>query len=288
MKKVLALTLSAVLAFSLAACTSEPAPESSETPASESTAAPEESTAPEVETVVYGFPGTAARLNYVNDDGTYAGYEIEIVKALDERLEQYEFELFMAGEFSALTPGLDSDKFDMVGSNISWKQERADNYLYSDVSYFSTPYAIGVNPDNTDINAIEDLAGKNVLTITGTATANFLENYNTLNPDAQIIIDYIDAGAHEIISQVVSGRYDACIQNLADYAIAYEEHGYEMRIVEIPNAEEISLPDGFFLFQKGATELQAAVDAELLEMRNDGTLSELCLQFFTSDLVPMD
>jgi L-cystine transport system substrate-binding protein len=295
MKRTLALLLTAVMLLALAACgqktddgsgTPAPAPDSGS-----STQTPSDSQQPsnaEVTNVVYGFPGTAARLNFVNDDGTYDGYEIAIIQELDKRLEQYTFELYCAGEFSALTPGLDAGKFNMVGSNITWKQERADNYLYSDVSYYTSPYVIGAPQDNTAINSLEDLAGTHVLTITGTATAIFLEKYNEEHPDGQIILDYIDAGAQECISQVVTGRYDACIQNKADFAIAQEEHGYELRLIEIENSNEISLPDGYFLFAKDEAELQKAVDECLKEMKADGTLTELCLRYFTMDLVPQE
>ncbi len=284
--------MATVFVLSFAACAgsgspkpveTDPAPTESEVQ-TDSPVDPE----PEVRKIVYGFPGTAARLNFVQNDGSYDGYEISLVKALDERLEQYEFELYLAGEFSALTPGLDAGKFNMVGSNITWKQERADNYLYSEVSYFGSPYVIGVQPDNTEINSLEDLAGRHVLTVTGTATAIFLEGYNEENPDGQILIDYIDASAQEIISQVVTGRYDACIQNKSDFAIANEEHGYDLKMIEIPDVERISLPNGYFLFAKGETELQQAVDAVLREMKADGSLSELCLQYFTMDLVPIE
>lgn len=292
MKRVLALLLAGAMTLSLAACgqgSSES--ESSSAAASESSSATSETGSADagstgVQKVIYGFPGTAARLNYVNDDGSYDGYEIAIVKELDNRLDQYEFELYCAGEFAALTPGLDSGKFNMVGSNITWKEERAENYLYSEVSYFTSPYVIGVAPDNTSINSLEDLAGKHVLTITGTATAIFLEKYNEEHPDAQILLDYIDASAQDCIAQVVTGRYDACIQNKADFAIANDEHGYDLRMIEIENSDEISLPDGYFLFAKDETELQQAVDECLREMKADGTLTKLCEQYFGMDLVP--
>ena len=153
MKKVLAILLALLMVLSMVACSSKQ--ETSDETAKADAATPAEATdtdetadtadsteadadtadTTEVQKVVYGFPGTAARLNFVNDDGTYDGYEIAIIRELDARLPQYEFELYCAGEFSALTPGLDAGKFNMVGSNITWKQERADNYLYSEVSY---------------------------------------------------------------------------------------------------------------------------------------------------------
>ena len=104
MKRTLALLLTAVMLLALAACgqktddgsgTPAPAPDSGS-----STQTPSDSQQPsnaEVTNVVYGFPGTAARLNFVNDDGTYDGYEIAIIQELDKRLEQYTFELYCAG-----------------------------------------------------------------------------------------------------------------------------------------------------------------------------------------------
>jgi len=242
----------------------------------------------EITHVVYGFPGTAARLNFVNNDGTYDGYEIDIIRELDKRLDDVEFELYMAGEFSALTPGLDSGKFQMVGSNITWKQERADNYLYSTVSYFTSPYVIGVREDEESIKSIDDLQGKNVLTITGTATALFLEKYNEAHPENPIVLYYGDLNALDVMAQVLSGRFDACIQNKADFAIAEEERDYKLKIIEIPNSDEIQIPFGYFLFPKGADDLQQKIDAVLMEMKEDGTLSELCLKYFAMDLVPQE
>ena len=299
MKKFLAILISALMVLAMGACSApaeEPAapvatdvPSEPAEPATESNAPAEEpaaTPAAEVTHVVYGFPGTAARLNFVNDDGTYSGYEIDIVRELDNRLEDVEFELYCAGEFAALTPGLDSGKFQMVGSNITWKQERADNYLYSTVPYFTSPYVIGVRPDEENIKSIDDLQGRSVLTITGTATALFLEKYNEEHTDNPIILDYIDASSMDIMAQVISGRYDACLHNKSDFAIAKEERDYDLKMIEIPNANDIQMPDGFFLFAKGSEELQQKVDACLTEMRDDGTLSELCLRYFSMDMVP--
>lgn len=282
---VLAMLLTTVACS--AAPAAEPAPAAPAAPAAtaEPAATPEAPKA-EVRNIVYGFPGTAARLNFQNDDGTFDGYEIAIIREMDKRLENYTFELYCAGEFSALTPGLDSKKFDMVGSNITWKQERADNYLYSEVSYFHSPITLFVRADDTSINSIDDLKGKEVLMITGTAQALFLEGYNEKNPDNPIKISYIDAGSLDIMAQVVSGRYDACIHPRVDGSIAKDERGYNLKPIAIENAEEIAKPDGFFLFGKGDTQLQQDVDACLREMMADGTLSKLCIEYFGEDLLP--
>ena len=272
MKKLVLIVMAVMFALSAIACevtTAQPA-------------APAEETAG-VQHVVYGFPGTAARLNYVNDDGTFAGYEIDIVNELDKRLDDVEFELYCAGEFSALTPGLDAGKFGMVGSNITWKKERAENYLYSTVPYIHTPYAMAVRPDETGINSIEDLCGRKMICIPGTAGTLFLEQFNEQHPDNPIILEYIESNAIDNIAMLVEGRIDATFGNVSDYAIAKEERGYDVKIINIENADLVQQPDGYFLFPKGAEELQQKVDKCLTEMREDGTLSELCLKYFAMD-----
>ncbi|MDL2217179.1 transporter substrate-binding domain-containing protein [Christensenellaceae bacterium OttesenSCG-928-M15] len=297
MKKYLAIMLAVAMLVGLAACGSSPAPapdptpggeapQTSDAPANQGTA-PTDS-APEVRNIVYGFPGTAARFNFQNDDGTFDGYEIAIVAELDKRLENYTFELYCAGEFSALTPGLDSKKFNMVGSNITWKQERAENYLYSDVAYFHSPITLFVRGDDTSVNSIDDLKGKELLTITGTAQALFLEAYNEQHTDNPIKLSYIDASSLDVMAQVVSGRYDACIHPRVDGSVAKDERGYDLRPIAIENAESIAMPDAFFLFAKGDEKLQQDVDATLRDMKADGTLSKLCADYFGEDLVPAE
>lgn len=269
MKKTLALVLAATTALSLGAmptvCFAEEA---------------------EVRKVVYAFPGTAARLNFVEDDGSYSGYEIDIVEEIDARLEDVEFELYCTGEFSALTPGLDAGKFDMVGSNITWKQERAENYLYGGVTYIHTPYALAVRSDETEIETLEDLCGKKMIAIPGTGATIFLETFNEAHPDNPIELEYSEMTSVDNIAMLLDGRCDAAVANVSDFAIAQEERGYEFKIIDLEGEDMSAVaeePDGFFLFQKDDTELQEKVDACLEEMREDGTLSELCLKYYTMD-----
>lgn len=289
MKKILTILLSLTLLFALAACgnQAEPAdPGPAKDPAPATEPGGEEKEPDEVMHVIYAFPGTAARLNYVNDDGSYGGYEIDIVQELDRRLEDVEFELYCTGEFSSLTPGLDAGKFDMVGSNITWKQERAENYLYSTVPYIHTPYALAVSVDNTDITSIEDLCGRRMVAIPGTGATLFLEAFNEQHPDNPIQLDYIESNSVDNIAMMLEGRCDACFANVSDYAIAEEERGYKVKILDLGEEDTSSVgeePDGFFLFRKEHTELQEKVDKCLTEMREDGTLSELCLKYYIED-----
>ena len=240
----------------------------------------------EVTKLTYACPGKSARYNFVNEEGELDGYEIAIMKEVDQRLSDVTIDLIYTGEFSALFPGLESGQYDIIGGGISWKQERADSYLYSEVPYFHSPTVLGVRQEEDNIKTIEDLAGKNIADIAGTAQAMWLEAYNEEHPDQKINIDYVDASSIEIMNMVATGRYDACIHAAADFAIAKQELGVDLKLLDIENADEIQKPDSFYLYAKDNTELQKKIDAVLKEIRDDGTMSQLCEKYFGMDLVP--
>ena len=240
----------------------------------------------EVTKLTYACPGKSARYNFVNEEGELDGYEIAIMKEVDQRLSDVTIDLIYTGEFSALFPGLESGQYDIIGGGISWKQERADSYLYSEVPYFHSPTVLGVRQEEDNIKTIEDLAGKNIAHIAGTAQAMWLGAYNEEHPDQKINIDYVDASSIEIMNMVATGRYDACIHAAADFAIAKQELGVDLKLLDIENADEIQKPDSFYLYAKDNTELQKKIDAVLKEIRDDGTMSQLCEKYFGMDLVP--
>ena len=114
----------------------------------------------------------------------------------------------------------------------------------------------------------------------------WLEAYNEEHPDQKINIDYVDASSIEIMNMVATGRYDACIHAAADFAIAKQELGVDLKLLDIENADEIQKPDSFYLYAKDNTELQKKIDAVLKSIRDDGTMSQLCEKYFGMDLVP--
>ncbi len=238
------------------------------------------------ETVIVAVPGTPKPYNYVDDNGDLQGYEIEMLNAMGERLGctiQYEIT-----EFESMFVGLDSNRYDVIIGNISKKPEREEKYLFSEKPYFKNKIVLITAPDNTDITTIDDLGGKRVPGGAGRANALFMESYNELNPDNAIDIQYTDADASAVLVDLYNGRYDACIYNQTYVTNVTEEYGYEYNVYEIPNADEIEIPEAWLLFSKDNTELQEAFDAGLAEIKADGTLSELSIAYFGDDYVPVD
>ena len=105
MKRAITIAAVVMAAISITACGSG---------GKESVNAPGDGTG-EVTKLTYACPGKSARYNFVNEEGELDGYEIAIMKEVDQRLSDVTIDLIYTGEFSALFPGLESGQYDIIG-----------------------------------------------------------------------------------------------------------------------------------------------------------------------------
>ena len=238
------------------------------------------------ETVTVAVPGTPKPYNYVDDNGKLGGYEIDMLNAMaDKAGVTLDFQIT---EFESVFAGLDSARYDMIIGNISKKPEREEKYLFSTKPYFKNKIVLITAPNNTDIKTIDDLGGKKVPAGAGRANAQFMESYNKEHADNPIDIQYTDADASAARIDLYNGRYDACIHNQTCVTNVTEEYGYEFNTYEIPNADEIEIPEAWILYRQDETELCDKMDKALAAIKEDGTLSKLSEQYFSEDYVPQD
>lgn len=140
-------------------------------------------------------------------------------------------------------------------------------------------------------NYVDDngkLGGKKISAGAGRANAQFMESYNKEHADNPIDIQYTDADASAARIDLYNGRYDACIHNQTCVTNVTEEYGYEFNTYEIPNADEIEIPEAWILYRQDETELCDKMDKALAAIKEDGTLSKLSEQYFGEDYVPQD
>ena len=205
-----------------------------------------------------------------------------MLKEIDERLPDLQFE-YTTTEFASLFAGLDSGQFDLILNNITDKPERREKYLFSDNAYYYNHTVIATNADTTDITTLDDLAGLKIPTDSGTATDMFLQDYNEKNPDKAIQIDYVQGDAAQNIMALYEGRYQAVIYSESYIDAVEKNYGYKFNRYPIPNEEEIQNPAVYILYNKSSTALQQEIDGVLTEMKEDGTLSKLCIEYFGKD-----
>ena len=78
-----------------------------------------------VRKVLVGTEGTYKPFNYQDEAGNLIGYDIDVLKEVDKRIDDLEFE-FAAVQWDSLFLGLETGKYDMVADQRSRTREREE------------------------------------------------------------------------------------------------------------------------------------------------------------------
>jgi len=223
--------------------------------------------------IVFAMEGVWAPWTYHDEEtGELVGFDTEVGKAIAEKLG-VEAE-FVEGEWDGLFVGLDGGKFDAIINGVEITDERLEKYD------FTTPYAyirtgLVVAEDNTDITSFEDLDGKQTSNSLGSTYADLAEQYGATVQNVDTLSDTID--------MVTSGRVDATLNaEVSFYDYLSVKPDTPIKIVALTDeASKVSIP--LVKGEDNAT-LNAAINDAIAELAADGTLSELSVKYFGSDI----
>ncbi len=79
-----------------------------------------------------------APFGYLDADGNLIGYDVDVLKAVDEYLDDYTFNL-SAMDFSTCVVSIDSGAADMVSHQLVKSEERKEKYIFPDQYYCLSP-----------------------------------------------------------------------------------------------------------------------------------------------------
>lgn len=281
-KKLLAFILGAVLAFGVAGCGDEQA--SSNNGGSGNTPASSGTNSGDVTKVVVAVETGSNPLSFIDDDGNIVGYEVDVLAAIDELIPEYEFELEIVGG-DATQVGLETGKYALIGGGLYKTAEREEKYLLPDAICGVSTIKAYVRSDDDSIHTLDDVVGKKVTPVGANGGIyNLLYTYNEEHPDAQIEINVAsdDLGAADRLQSVANGEYDVYIipDNLGTIALI-EALGLNIKEVEDP----VKVNGTFFALAQGQEDLRDKVNAALVTLRENGTLSELNIKWYGEDKI---
>lgn len=216
-------------------------------------------------------------MEYFDEDGATAiGFDVELSKALSEEMG-LEVELVDTA-WDGIFAGLDADKYDVVISTVSFTEDRDTNYTLSKPYIANAP--VLVVPADSDIAAIEDLAGKTVAVQMETTADYIIQGYvaDGLATDLRQYEKVINA-----FDELKAGRADAvCTDSVvAAYYLGDEASNYKT-VWQSPEAEPIVM-----CLKKDNTALCAELEKALDALKENGKLEEIALKYFgTTDVIP--
>ncbi len=236
--------------------------------------------------------GSPAPYITVEEDGTYSGYDIEVLKAVFDRLPQYKLDLQTA-EFDSIFTGLTAGNYQLAVNNFSYREERSESYYFS-FPYDEITYVFVQRNGDEPLTSLQDAAdrGYKIESNAGGNVTNAIEQWNSENPDSQIEIIYSDADLAVWFEHIEDGTADFRIDDLPIYNAYLEEFEFQnLQKSELTTEETARIStalDAYFLFPKTkeGDELRTEVNKVLKELQEDGTLLKLSQEYFGADQVP--
>lgn len=293
MKKYVAILAAVCLAFGVSACGSsssssasgsETASASASASGSASASASGEATTDESErtTFVVGFDAEYPPYGYMDDNGEYTGFDLELAQAVCD-MEGWEL-VKTPINWDSKDMELNSGSIDCIWNGFTMNG-REDDYTFS-IPYVDNSQVMVVAEDS-GINSLADLSGKIVGVQAASAALTLLQSEEEGGQKAladtfaelQEFADYNSA-----FVELQAGSIDAVAMDIgvANYQIKTRGEGYKI-LDEALNTEQYAVG-----FKKGNTELCDIVNKDLEELTNNGTVAELAEKYDISDLICLE
>lgn len=284
-KKTVSIMLAATMALSLfAGCGSSKDTATEDTSKTESTETTDESsenasaeTTDESSrtTFTVGFDAEYPPYGYMDDDGEYTGFDLELAQAVCDK-EGWEL-VKKPINWDSKDMELNSGSIDCIWNGFTMNG-REDAYTWSD-PYMDNSQVFVVAADS-GISTLADLAGKVVEVQTDSSAEAALKDNQELSSSfgtLQTVADYNTA-----FMDLEMGAVDAIAMDVivAGYQIEQREDGDNYVILE----ETLAAEEYGIGFKKGNEELRDKVQTTLEEMAADGTMAEISNKWFGRDV----
>lgn len=272
-KKVLAMTLAACIAGSLAACSApatEEATAAADTTAAGETEAAEDNKEAEAAGGVLRMATNAEFPPYeYHDGGEIVGIDIEVAEAIAEKLGMtLEVEDIA---FDSIIPEIQSGKADIGLAGITVDEERLQNVDFTD-TYAKASQVIIVTEDS-EIATPDDLKGKYIGVQLGTTGDLYATDYEA---DGSTVERYNKG--FEAVQAMTQGKIDAVVID-EEPAKVFVKETEGIKILD----EALTVEEYAIAVKKGNTELLDKVNGALAELKDSGELQAIIDKYITAE-----
>lgn len=226
-------------------------------------------------TFTVGFDAEYPPYGYMDDNGEYTGFDLELAEAVCE-MEGWTLEKKPI-DWNSKDMELESGAIDCIWNGFTM-DGREDDYTWSQ-PYVDNSQVIVVS-EASGISTLDDLAGKTVGVQAASAALDLLQkdqaDLAATFAELQEFADYNSA-----FVELQAGSVDAVAMDVgvANYQIKTRGEGYTI-LSEVLNSEKYAVG-----FKKGNSELCDIVDADLTKLAEDGTVKELAEKYDIADLL---
>lgn len=233
----------------------------------------------EKKTFTVGFDAEYPPYGYMDDNGEYTGFDLELAEAVCE-MEGWEL-VKKPIDWNSKDMELNSGSIDCIWNGFTMNG-REDDYTFS-IPYVDNTQVIVVS-EASGIKTLSDLAGKIVGVQAASAALELLEDEEGQKALADTFASLNQfADYNTAFVELQAGALDALAIDIgvAKYQIESRGEGYTI-LEENLNTEEYAVG-----FRKGDTELCEIINADLQKLANDGTVADLAEKYGIADMVTL-
>lgn len=240
-----------------------------------------------VKKVKVAYAITDKPMTYQDENGEAQGYDVDVMRIVDEKLEDYEFE-FIGTTNDDLLIGVEQGKYDVGIKNVFYTDERAQKYIFPEEFLGLSSTGLVLKKENEHIKDLADFAAANMKLApiaANNAQYTVVEEYNEANPDNPVNLIAGDEFIVDVVQWVNEGRADGGIYIEAQYNnLVLSPEGPYHNLKDEVVYNEFTVIKTWPLFNKNQQELADAYDEVMKEIKETDALRELSVKHYGKDL----
>lgn len=241
----------------------------------------------EVRTVKVAYDQASKPISYIDDNGNPTGYDVEVMKLVDELLPDYQFE-YVGTTSDDLLIGVEQGKYQVGVKNAFFTQERTEKFIFPKEFLGLSSAGLVLRKEDEGIKTLADFAKKGYSLApiaANNAQYTIIDEYNTANPDNKVKLQAGDAFTVDVVQWVNEGRVDGgvMIEGPFKQQVLAEDGPYNNLKDEVIY-NEFSVIKTWPLFNKKEQEFADAYDKAIAQIKEQKKTNELSTKFYGRDL----
>jgi len=241
----------------------------------------------DIQKVKIAYDQASKPMSWLDEKGNATGYDVEVMKLVDELLPQYVFE-YVGTTSDDLLVGVEQGKYQVGVKNAFWTQERTEKFIFPKEFIGLSSAGLVLKKENEHIKSLSDFAsaGFSLAPIAANnAQYTVIDEYNKENPDNKVQLKAGDAFTVDVVQWVNEGRVDGgvIIEGPFEKQVTAEDGPYHNLADEVVY-NEFAVIKTWPLFNKKEQEFADAYDQAVKQLKEEKKTSELSTSFYGRDL----
>lgn len=167
--------------------------------------------------------------------GQLTGYDIEVLKAADELMDDHRFS-FKKTSWESIFVGLDSGHYQVGANNLIFTKERADKYLYS--KPIATNPLVFISLKNAKVKHL-NFGGLTTQDDTRASIAKLVTDWNKKHKDNPSTIDYSGEDVSKGLLDLDNGEFDYLIFDKISVKTIINQKNLEFYVTKIKKSDKL-------------------------------------------------